>query len=161
MFNIFLLFCQNGHFIRCIQPNNEKQCGVFNEDMVLKQLNTTSTMAYAQFMCFGYPKRIALEELIKKCQPIEARFKSFERSTLYSKILLSRGFKLENFRIGKEIIFFRSTQFSLLQDLLRDLEESPENTIKQIKAALARSLWRYIASPGISIFSRSIHSLFQ
>lgn len=90
----------------------------------------------------GFPKRITLEELVNVCQPIKKKFKSFQGPNLYSKILLSRGFRLNDFRIGKEMIFFRSANFSLLEKLFHDLRESPENTSKQITGALIRSMWR-------------------
>lgn len=65
-----------------------------------------------------------------------------QRPILYSKILLSRGFELKDFRIGKEVIFFRSTKFDLLVKLLHDLEETPEDTLEQLKRSLIRSMWR-------------------
>lgn len=105
-------------------------------------------------MVFGYPKRIALVELAKKCQKIENRFKSVQRTTLYSKILLSLGFKLKDFRIGKEVIFFRSTKFHLLEKLLLDLEETPEDTLEQLKRALIRSMWRCIIFLGRAKFTQ-------
>lgn len=83
-------------------------------------------------MCFGYPKRIALEELVKKCHPIEKRFERIQRPTLYSKILISREFELKDFKIGRDIIFFRSTKFNLLEKLLHDLEKTPEDTLEQL-----------------------------
>lgn len=155
---IYLLLCfKNPHFIRCIQPNDEKQNGTFNEELVLRQLNTSSITSYAQFMCFGYPKRIASEKLIKKCEPIEKRFKCMQRPTLYSKILLSRGFKQTDFRIGKEMFFFRSTKFNLLEKLLHDLELTPEDTLQQIKRALIRSTWRcaiFLGRPKVTVFRK-------
>lgn len=90
----------------------------------------------------GFPKRITLEELVNVCQPIEKKFQSFQGPNLYSKILLSRGFRQNDFRIGREVIFFRSAKFSLLEKLFHDMRESPDDTSKQISGALARSMWR-------------------
>lgn len=124
-------------------------------------------------MCLGYPKRIVLEELAKKCQPIENKFKSIKRSTLYSKILLSRGFGLNDFKIGREMIFFRSTKFYILERLIRDFEENREDTLEQLKRSLIKSMWycvmwrlcaRFLGkgliyfNRRIEIFSQAIHS---
>lgn len=93
-------------------------------------------------MCLGYPKRIALVELVNKLEPIRHEFKYIPNSFFYPKILLLRGFGPNDFIFGKEIIFFRSTKSDLVKKMFHDLKESSEDTLKKIKKALLRSIWR-------------------
>lgn len=84
--------------------------------------------------------RINLAEFVNKLQPIQSRFEHV--IGLYSKILLSRGFKPNDFVIGKDMIFFRSANISLVEKFLHDLKEYPEATLKEIRKALWICIWR-------------------
>lgn len=112
------------HFIRCILPNNNKQNGKFEEELVLSQLNTTCTVSYANFIRFGYSKSVPLEELVEKCRPVEEKWirANADRSSFYSKVLLSIGFKLDEFKMGNEAIFCRSNKYVLLENFLVDMK---------------------------------------
>lgn len=112
------------HFIRCILPNSEKQNGKFDEELVLRQLNTSCTLAYANFIRFGYSKSVPFQELVEKCKTVEKKLikASDSRSDFYSKVLLSIGFKFEDFKMGNEAIFFRSNKFELLEKNFCDME---------------------------------------
>lgn len=114
-------------FIRCILPNKDKESGNFDQEFVLSQLNTSCTVAYAKFIRFGYAKRVSFEELIDKCKPIEDKFSGryFDRSSFYSKVLLSIGFRLDEFKMGNAAIFFRSNKFELIQQFFQQMEEGP------------------------------------
>lgn len=62
------------------------------------------------------------------------------RSTFYSKLFLSIGFKLEEFTIGNEAIFIRSNKFGSLEKFFSDLE-TESNLISNTKEEFDR---RYI-----------------
>lgn len=68
-------------------------------------------------MRFGYPKRIAFQGLVNACKPIEEKLKKtcVEQSNFYTKVLLSIGFHLKDFKIGKDTIFFRSNKIHLME----------------------------------------------
>lgn len=103
-------------------PNNQKQCGIFDEELILKQLNTSSTISYAKFIRFGYPKRIPYKKLADACKPIEDNLKKIchEESNIYTKVILSIGLSLNNFKLGNDTIFFRSKQFHLMEKFFSD-----------------------------------------
>lgn len=110
-------FFQDLHFIRCILPNNDKEKGMFEENLILKQMNTSCTVSFAKFIRFGYSKRIQFQEVFEKCKSVEVKFVEgyFDRSNFYSMLLRCIGFKVQDFKIGNDAIFFRSNKFELLK----------------------------------------------
>lgn len=92
--------------------------------LVLSQLNTSSTVAYANFMRFGYPKRIALQKIIDHCESIEKKLNVSNRTYFYSKVLLCLGFSPQDFKISNDMIFFRLDKFSLLDFFFSELEKA-------------------------------------
>lgn len=81
------------------------------------QLRTSSTVAYANFIRFGYPNRIAFQDLINACKPIEEKLKNtyIWPSNFYTKVLLSMGLTLNDFKIGKDVVFFRLNKIHLVE----------------------------------------------
>lgn len=130
---IFRLF-QHSYYVRCIKPNNEKKMGMFDEQFVLRQLNTSSTVAYAKFIRFGYPKRIAIQQILDPCKVIENKLMKMcsDRSNFCSKILLSIGFKLSDFKIGNDTIFFRSNKFHLMEEFFSDFNAASSKSETEI-----------------------------
>lgn len=113
---------QDLHFIRCILPNNEKRRGEFEEKLVLKQLFTSSIIAYANFMRFGYPNHVAVNKIIGQCRSLENKLsKAYnDRLDFCSKVLSFIGFKPEDYKKGTDEIFFRSNKFHLLEQFFSD-----------------------------------------
>lgn len=82
-------------------------------------------MAFAKFIRFGYSKSIDLQDLADKCKSIEDKFSygGLNRSKYYSKVLLSLGFGLDEFKIGNDVIFVRSNKFELMEQFLHTMRE--------------------------------------
>lgn len=93
-----------------------------DEGFVLEQLHTSSTVSYAKFIRYGYPKRIDFKKLVDACKPIKSKLeKACGKSNFYSKVLLSMGLKLNEFKFGNDTIFFRSKKFHLVEEFFSDL----------------------------------------
>lgn len=118
-FCIFYHF-QDAHFIRCIQTNGEKKNGEFNDELVLKQLKTSSVISHAKFIRYGYSKRIDLQKLAVVCAPIEEKVIKLcgSQSKFYSTVMLSLGLDRNEFKMGNDMIFIRSNKFDLVKGLL-------------------------------------------
>lgn len=128
LLDIYLDYFQDSHFVRCILPNDEKNDAKFEENLVSKQLITSSTISYAKFIRFGYPKRIELQKMVDECKWLEKKLniECAQRLTFYSKVLLYIGFKLKDFKMGNNAIFFRLSKFNLLERFFSDLAENKE-----------------------------------
>lgn len=108
---------QDLYFIRCILPNNEKQRDKFERDLILQQLNTSSTISYAKFIRYGYPKHVALQLIIDACKSIENKLVKpyVNRLDFCTKIIMFVGLKLQDFKIANDTIFVRLNKFTLLE----------------------------------------------
>lgn len=86
------------------------------------QLKTSSTVAYAEFIRYGYPNRIDFEDLIKACRPIEDKLKDTYvwPSNFHTKVLLHIGLTQTDFKMGKDVIFFRSNKVHLAEIFLSE-----------------------------------------
>lgn len=151
--NIESKYLQDLQFVRCILPNNCKQYANYVEDFVLKQLNTSCVLSYARFIRFGFSLRFNFQELSIKCKVLEDKLKRrMDRSQFYSKVFLSIGFRLNEFKIGHDAIFFRSNKFELLQKLFCDMTSEPnlisatksnsKHLLKKIEGFFLRSKWQ-------------------
>lgn len=125
MHETFQLF-QNVHFIRCIRPNSEKRYENFNDELVLQQLKTSSIISHAEFIRFGYSMRIDVRKIIEACKPIEKKLMKVcvNQSKLCLYVMLYLGFKLNEFKMGKDVIFCRSNKFHLVEQFLSSLHAS-------------------------------------
>lgn len=115
-------------FINCILPNNEKENGKFVDELVLRQLMTSSTIAYAQFIRFGFSKHVALQTIISQCKQLGEKLKipfNVDPKNLYLRVLLPIGFGPKDFKMGNELIFFRSNKIHLLEKWFSDAKATP------------------------------------
>lgn len=74
-------------------------------------------------MQLGYPEHVSLDKMINEFKLMEEKFNkwSASQSNFYSKVLLAFGFKLEDFKMGKNSIFFRPNKIRLLEDVFRNI----------------------------------------
>lgn len=124
------------HFICCVLPNNEKQNEKFDDELVLKQLKTSSVISYAKFIRFGYAEHVTLQKIIDECKYVEKKLDKWSNNqfNFYSKVLLSIGFRLKDFKMGNDSVFFRSNKFYLLDNFFSETRtalNSKEDPLKQ------------------------------
>lgn len=81
-------------------------------------------MAYINFIRFGYSKSVPFTELVEMCGSVEEKWnkKYANRGSFYSKVLLSLGYKFDDFKMGKDAIFFRSNKFVLMEKFISDMK---------------------------------------
>lgn len=123
---------QDLHFIRCILPNNDKQNAKFEEELVLRQLITSNTISYAKFIRFGYSKRVSCQKIIDECKWVKNK-SCASRLNVCSKVLLSIGFKLRDFKMGNDGIAFRSDKFCMLETFFSDVVAARSFKEKEVK----------------------------
>lgn len=113
---------QNSHFIRCIRPNVHQLPKVFDTGLVLQQLKSANMIVYAKFMQIGFAKRVSIDSLNEtyKQYMLSGGFRSTSTGIqkFYTKLLLSIGFKLKDFKFGINLIFFRAQNSALIDRLL-------------------------------------------
>lgn len=146
---MFICIFQDLYFVRCFSPNNKKEKGKFEDELILTQLVSTAIISYAKFIRFGFPNHIALQKLIDDCAPIEKKFNKAGVNQLdfCSTVLKSLGFRPKDFKMGKDTIFFRSDKFNLLQGFFSGTTHNEENTpavAARIEGYFRRLMWRRV-----------------
>lgn len=115
---------------------------MFDNELVLQQLNSSSTISYAKFMRYGYPKRLAMQELIDLCRPLENELENIESTMLYKKCFLTLGLKMKDFKMGNNTIFFRMNKFDLIERFISDSKNNSNDIFNRMKRAILRWKWR-------------------
>lgn len=95
-------------------------------------------------MRYGYSKRLALQEFIDLCRPLENELKSIESSMLYKKCFLTLGLEMKDFRMGNNTIFFRMNKFDLIEKFISNLKNNSHDALNMIKKGILRWKWRQI-----------------
>lgn len=130
-------------FIRCIKPNDDRSPGIFDDEMVAKQLKAFSIPSYAEFMRTGYPTRITIADLNKIYGAYISLLPNFKQ--FYSNLLQSIGFCRLDFKFGEKMIFFRHSRSSLIEDLMQtDLHSIQAKISKLKKKLLIQAKWNRI-----------------
>lgn len=119
-------------YIRCVVPNLHKEKRIFDDQLVINQLNSSSTIAYAEFMT--YASRVSIQGIIDFCSFNPHNGNNKKRTV--SVCLSSIGIQQKDFRIGKEYVFLRMEEGPLSYIL-----KSP-NSVRKSKRFLIRLYWR-------------------
>lgn len=124
----------------------------FEDGMVLQQLRSSSTLAYANLVRFGFPSRLSLEciqNLYSQHYHICAGRRQF-----HMKLLLSNDFRIGDFKLGNNYIFFRSNKHDQIQQLL-----SVESSVRALKKYIARTRWLILFMFFVKCFKESKYYL--
>jgi len=108
------------YFVRCIKPNNTLKPGDFNGSMILRQMQCSGTIECVKLMQAGYPSRAPYDDLrtrFKGCLPEKMESKLTD-SGFVELILMACDTEPGDYQLGQDMIFFKGSKGSLLQDLM-------------------------------------------
>ena len=107
------------YFVRCIKPNNTLKPGDYMGSMILRQMQCSGTIECVKLMQAGYPSRAPYDDLrerFKNCLP--PFFKDITDSKFVEMLLMSCDTEEGDYQLGQDMVFFKGTKGSLLQDLM-------------------------------------------
>lgn len=105
-------------FVRCIRSNAQKAPLTFDRDLVVRQLRYTGMLETVRIRTLGYQWRFPLEEFLKRYSLLLPQKENGGLREEMPSILESLGLDPREYQIGKEKIFLRDSQHSLLQSRL-------------------------------------------
>ncbi|CAM9932796.1 unnamed protein product [Scytosiphon promiscuus] len=130
------------NFARCIKPNGQMECGVFDNRYVVDQLQCLGILQTCEVLKVGMPTRVTYTELKEvlgaNAEEAEKLFEGEPETALIAAILWAFEVPSEVFRLGRTRVFFRAGQISTLQKILN--ETGPEKgpwIFKRLEEALA------------------------
>lgn len=123
------------HFIKCIKPNNVKEAGVFEEQLVTLQLRYSGVLEAIQIRKSGYPTRRSHEKFWKSfwmVPPLTDRhllltMSDHHKCALIIARLCEYSSDLSDIQLGKTLVFLRPNTTKLLED---------EKEVRKIKATM-------------------------
>lgn len=105
-------------FIRCIRSNAEKAPLKFDRDLVVRQLRYTGMLETVRIRTLGYQWRFEFEEFVKRYSLLLPRKENGILREEMPGILDSLGLDPGEYQMGREKVFLRDSQHSLLQSRL-------------------------------------------
>merc|ERR1711988_309454 len=113
------------HFIRCIVPNNHKQPGGVEPELIMHQLTCNGVLEGIRICMRGFPNRIFYADFKQRYQ-ILGGGKVDEKSSDLKKVAAvilenTEGFDKEKYRLGHTKVFFRAGALALLEEKRDDI----------------------------------------
>lgn len=145
---------QSSHFIHCVKPNADILVRKFDECMILRQLRSSSTLAYVNFVRFGFPLRIAVTKMNSLYASYYGTYADARK--FHMKLLLAIGLRIGEFKIGQNYIHFRSNQRDKLEQIL-----SVDSSIVALKRYIARTRWLILLMMFIKFARKGKEDIFS
>lgn len=131
-----------------MRSNDPKKPRLFDQKLVLDQLKTSCTIAYAEYMRSGFPVHISLELFLAVFKQLEGEFKNMigamgiAKSDFVKKCLLSLGLTCQDFKIGTQYIFLRSNKTAAVDHLISSDAQVVRSCLAKTKRFLILSKWK-------------------
>merc|ERR1719187_1177444 len=113
------------HFIRCIVPNNHKQPGGVEPQLIMHQLTCNGVLEGIRICMRGFPNRILYPDFRQRYyilagQKYDPKDKD-ERKVAGIILDCTEGFEAEKYRLGHTKVFFRAGALALLEEKRDDI----------------------------------------
>eukprot|EP00897_Mesotaenium_endlicherianum_P005251 jgi/Mesen1/4754/ME000242S03925 len=105
------------HYIRCVKPNGANVAGRFENANVLQQLRCGGVLEAVRISCAGYPTRRTFDDFLDRFGMLSPDLLDgrYDEKVAVQKLL--EVLKLNNFQIGKTMVFLRAGQMAELDSM--------------------------------------------
>lgn len=107
------------HFVRTVKPNTTKEAGVFDEDMVAKQLKYCGMMETTRIRREGYPSRPVFSEFVRRYKVL-AMGRDVAANAAGCRSIMDNA-KIQGYQIGKTKVFMRYYHVDQLGALIKPI----------------------------------------
>lgn len=135
------IYSKESHFIHCVKPNNQKLQDLFDDGIVMNQLDAMSACAFSKLIRCGFSDKISYDEFLPKFDQFLFERAKKNKKNLCHEVLLAIGFRSRDFKIDGSEVFFRPHNSNLLQQLKREDARFVEQTANKINKRTMRRLW--------------------
>lgn len=118
----------------------------FEEKLVLDQMKTNSTAAFAEFMRFKV--RLNLKDFMKIYEPLRKSYPNIykDENNFMTACLSSAGLNRNQYKIGKEYIFLRITEPKVLECAMKKDDEVAQKMARIVAVFyFVKSYWKRLA----------------
>jgi len=127
------------HYIRCFNPNERWQAGVFDKKYVLDQVIQNGTVELVGIMHNGYPNRCRLDDIRRRfTNLLPPDFDRYKNREFVEAIMLAFEIDSAQWTIGTTRLFLKAGQLRALEHLLDSGSSASLEMISRIRRQFAR-----------------------
>eukprot|EP00928_Gymnodinium_smaydae_P095520 TRINITY_DN8236_c0_g4_i2.p1 TRINITY_DN8236_c0_g4~~TRINITY_DN8236_c0_g4_i2.p1 ORF type:complete len:1421 (+),score=272.10 TRINITY_DN8236_c0_g4_i2:108-4265(+) len=132
------------HYIRCFNPNQTLQAGVFDKKYVLEQVIQCGTVELVRLMHNGFPHRCLLRELRTRFKDMLPKdmVENYSNHHFAHAIMLAFSIEQSQWTLGTERLFLKAGQLRVLEHLRDAGCKATRETLQRIRAIFARKRLR-------------------
>ncbi|KAJ0974888.1 hypothetical protein J5N97_016853 [Dioscorea zingiberensis] len=106
------------HFVHCIKPNSKQLPGIYEHDLVLKQLRCCGVLEAVRISRSGYPTRMTHQQFANRYGFLLLKNVA-SQDALSVSVAILQNFNIlpEMYQVGYTKLFFRSGQVTALEDI--------------------------------------------
>ncbi|KAL1823383.1 hypothetical protein ACET3Z_010161 [Daucus carota] len=141
------------HFILCIKPNSGQIPGIFEKELVLKQLRCCEILQVVKISRSGYPTRITHQEFAER-YGILSKF-GFSQDPLSASVsvLQQFGIQHEMYQVGYTKLYFRAGQNDALEEARKQVLQGTLEVQRCFRCHQARRYFHELKRGVISLQS--------
>ena len=102
------------HYLRCIKPNMNKESGVFDAKLVLRQLRYCGIFDVCKIRGRGFPVRFPFADFLKRYQSLSGGKRAHTAEQLLKNLVAQKLATFSSAQVGKTMIFLTLQQASKL-----------------------------------------------
>ncbi|VFQ67321.1 unnamed protein product [Cuscuta campestris] len=133
------------HFIRCIKPNNQKLPGLFEKDLVLKQLQCCGILEVVRISRAGYPTRMTHQDFTERYAVLLLGH-NFPRDPLSTSVAILQQFRIhpEMFQVGHTKVYLRAGQIAAMEEVRKQVIQGTLEVQKSFRGHRVRRYFRQL-----------------
>ncbi|CAK0904918.1 unnamed protein product [Prorocentrum cordatum] len=131
------------HYIRCFNPNQNRQPVEFDTKYVLEQVIQCGTVELVKIMHDGYPHRCFLQDLRERFQKLlPAEFNNYSNRDFVHAIMLAFEMDETQWTLGTKRLFLKAGNLRVLEELRDTGCVASGGMLRKIRAKFARKKFR-------------------
>ncbi|XP_061590558.1 unconventional myosin-Vb isoform X3 [Cololabis saira] len=142
------------HYVRCIKPNDEKECFSFDSRRAVQQLRACGVLETIRISAAGYPSRWTYQDFFSRYRVLmkKSDMTATDKKPVCRNLLETLIKEPDMFQFGKTKIFFRAGQVAYLEKLRADRFRSACIKIqKTVRGWLQKLRYRRIRKSAITL----------
>mmetsp|Transcript_101254 Transcript_101254/g.179895 ORF Transcript_101254/g.179895 Transcript_101254/m.179895 type:complete len:1387 (+) Transcript_101254:70-4230(+) len=122
------------HYIRCFNPNQNRQAGVFDAKYVLDQVIQCGTVELVKIMHHGYPHRCFLKDLRERFSSLlPPEFGQYTDRDFLHAVMIAWEIDESQWTLGTKRLFLKAGQLRVLEDLKDEGCQASQEVIRRIR----------------------------
>jgi len=135
------------HYIRCFNPNDNKEAGTFFNQCVLEQVIQCGTVELVKIMHHGFPNRCFLKDLRERfASLLPPDFERYKDGEFMEAVMLAFEIDQCEWTLGNRRLFLKAGQLLVLESLLEQGGGVPQDLLRRIRLHFAKRKLRSIVA---------------